>query len=147
MLYECNVPRLLIYKYGPLVFGLVILFGLIPKVLADVQDISSELLIALTFPLIISGLLIAIFFNVKDKLKYVAISKMKVIIKRHGQEIEYSWLDVERIELNRFWGLYYLKLKNEDEFYFTPYGLTTWLTGDNSEMGAIIDKMKKELQI
>ena len=147
MLYECNVPRLYIYKYGPLIFGLVITFGFIPKILTDAQNITSDLLIALIFPLIISGLLIAIFVYVKDKLKYVAISKMKIIVKRHNKEIEYSWLDVEIIELNRFWGLYYLKLKNEDELYFTPYGMTTWLTGDESEMGTIIDKMKKELNI
>jgi hypothetical protein len=123
------------------------MFGFIPKKLADAQNITLDLLIASIFPLIISGLLITIFAYVKDKLKYVAISKMKIIVKRHNKEIEYSWLDVEIIELNRFWGLYYLKLKNEDEFYFTPYGMTTWLTGDDSEMGTIIDKMKKELNI
>jgi hypothetical protein len=38
---------------------------------------------------------------IKDKLKFVAIGKTKVIIKKNGMEIEYTWLDVEEITLNR----------------------------------------------
>jgi hypothetical protein len=83
----------------------------------------------------------------KDKLKYVAIGKTKLIVKKEGEEVEYSWLDVKSITLNRFWSLYKLKIKDEDEIYFTPFGMTWWLTGDNSDMGVIINKMKRELSI
>jgi len=144
MLYECNLPRLVIMKYSPLVSGLLLLFGFIPQVIGDNPDYT---LLDIIFPVIIAILFLALFFNIKNKLKYVAIGKSKVIIKKNGQEIEYNWLDVEKIKLNHFFGLYELKIKNEDVVYFTPYGMTTWLTGDNSDMGVIINKMKRELQI
>lgn len=147
MLYECNLPRLLMMKYLPLMSGLLILFGFIPKVIGDYPDSYPDILLDMAFPFLIAILLLVLFFSIKDKLKYVAIGKSKVIIKKNGQEIEYNWLDVETINLNRFYGLYKLKIKNEDVVYFTPYGMTTWLTGDNSDMGVIINKMKRELQI
>jgi hypothetical protein len=134
-------------KYLPLMGGLIILFGFVPQVISDHPDMWPNILFDMAFPLIISILLFGLFFNTRDKLKYVAIGKSKVIIKKDGQEIEYNWLDVERIKLNRFLGLYKLKIKNEDEIYFTPYGMTTWLTGDDSDMGVIINRMKRELQI
>lgn len=123
--------------------GLLMLFGFFPQVISDHPDLWLDML----FPFLFTVLLLVLFFNMKNKLKYVAIGKSKLIIKKNGQEIEYNWLDVEKINLNRFFGLYRLKVKNEDVVYFTPYGMTTWLTGDNSDMGVIINKMKKELQI
>ena len=134
-------------KYLPLMGGLLILFGFIPRVIGDRPDLWPDILLDMVFPLLIAILLLILFFKMKDKLKYVAIGKSKVIIKKNGQEIEYNWLDVETINLNRFFGLYKLKIRNEDAVYFTPYGMTTWLTGDNSDMGVIINKMKSELQI
>ncbi|MBX2968669.1 MAG: hypothetical protein KF803_04815 [Cyclobacteriaceae bacterium] len=135
------------FKYGPLAFGLLILFGLIPLIISDHSEEWPAILLGLIIPFVISVLLFILFFWIKDKLKYVAIGKTKLIVKKGGEEIEYSWLDVESISLDRFWGLYELKLKNENIIYFTPYGTVWWLTGDNSDMGAIINKMKKELQL
>lgn len=127
--------------------ALIILLGFIPQVIDDHPDLWPDILLGMAFPFLIAILLLALFFNMKDKLKYVAIGKSKVIIRKDGREIEHNWLDVEAINLNRFLGLYKLKIKNEDAVYFTPYGRTTWLTGDDSDMGVIIYKMKKELQI
>ncbi|MDZ7646080.1 MAG: hypothetical protein U5K54_02250 [Cytophagales bacterium] len=131
-------------KYSPLVSGLLILFGFIPKVIGDNPDYT---LLDMILPVLIAILFFALFFNIRNKLRYVAIGISKVIIKKKGHEIEYNWLDVEKISLNHFFGLYELKIKNEELVYFTPYGMTTWLTGDSSDMGVIINKMKRELQI
>ena len=147
MLYECNHPRLLMIKYSPLAGVLVILFGFIPQVVRDHGYAWPDILVCVAFPITIAILLIILFLYLYNKLRYVAIGKSKIIIRKKGQEVEYNWLDVERLTLNRFFGLYKLTIKNEDAIYFTPYGTTTWLTGDDSDMGVIINKMKSELQI
>ncbi len=134
-------------KYLPLMGGVLILFVFIPQVIGDQPHLWPVILLDMAFPFLIAILLMVLFFSMKNKLKYVLIGKSKLIIKNNGQETEYNWLDVETISLNRIFGLYKLKIKNEDAVYFTPYGMTTWLTGDNSDMGVIINKMKKELQI
>ncbi len=146
MLYECNYPKFLMKKYGPLLFGLFI-----PIMTANLVINASvawpESVIVVMVPLIVSIVLIYLFFKRRDKLRYVAIGKSKIIIRRDGKEMEYNWLDVESISLDRFLGLYELKMKNEEEIYFTPYGFTTWLTGDDSDMGVIINKNKRDLQL
>jgi hypothetical protein len=135
------------FKYGPLLVALLLLFGFIPQVIRDHPQDWPEIQLDLTLPLIISLLLLAIFLKIKNWFKYVAIGRTKIIIKKKGQEYEHTWLDVEWITLNRFLGLYELKIKNEDKIYFTPYGRVSWLTGDESDMGVIITKMKHELSI
>lgn len=147
MLYECNFPRMLALKYGPVAVAMLLLFGLIPQLVINHSGDAVDLLVGISFPAaIVIGLLI-LFAKALEKLKYVAIGKSKIVVKRKGKEVEYTWLDVEKISLNRFLSLYRLKLKNGDEIYFTPYGVTTWLTGDDSDMGVIIQKMKNDLQI
>jgi hypothetical protein len=143
MLYECNIPKLIILKYLPLFIAIIFLADTV----VNIPTNQSNSWINSIIPVVIAVILIAIFLFVKDKLKYVAIGKIKIIIKKKGKAIEHGWLDVESITLNRFWGLYNLKIKGEAEIYFTAYGLVTWLTGDESDMGVIINKMKKELQI
>ena len=83
----------------------------------------------------------------KSKYRIVAISRGDITVDENKSEVEYPWLDVENIELNRLIGLYKLKLKGRDTIYFTPYGFVWWLAGDQSEMGQIISKKKKELDI
>jgi len=142
MLYACNFPKLIILKYSPLFIAIVLIINAI----SNIENHSDSWIFSI-IPLVMVVLLITIFFRVKNKLKYVAVGKIKIIVKKNEKEIEYSWLDVESIILNRFWGLYNLKIKGEEEIYFTAYGLVTWLMGDESDMGVIINKMKKELQI
>jgi hypothetical protein len=78
----------------------------------------------------------------------VAIGKMKIVIEeKNGIDQEYSWLDVEYISLDRILGYYTLKLKNRNEILFTPYGFITIFFGDQSDMGYIIKRMKKDLNI
>lgn len=144
MLYESNWLKLQSKKYTPLVMGLFILCWIFPVLKTDHPDWW----IGLIFLVAISSVPFAIFFKMKNKLKFVLIGKTKLIIRSDGIEEEYNWLDVERITLNRFVGLYKLKMKDKEEpIYFTPYGTVLWVTGDESDMGIIINKIKKELQI
>ncbi|MCB0496279.1 MAG: hypothetical protein KDC79_09095 [Cyclobacteriaceae bacterium] len=72
---------------------------------------------------------------------------MSLFVDEQNKVNEYTWLDVEWIEFNRFVGLYSLKLKSRKAILFTPYGTTWWIFGDMSEMGQIIERKKKELQL
>jgi hypothetical protein len=144
MLYECNYPKLLFFKYGLVVFPLLPFLGL-----------AAELTQDQSWPHVFGAILIPLAFGVclyigtsgfRNRFKYVAIGKDKIIVKKKNGEVEYNWLDVERISLIRVWSLYELKLKGEEKFYFTAYGDTSF-TGDLSDMGVIINKMKRELGI
>lgn len=143
MLYECNKPRYLFLKYGPLFFS-VLVFSNIYSIIAS-KD--SNYLVGLSFVGIVSGLLLLLFIFTKNRIKFVSIGKTKLVVKQNNEQREYSWLDVESIVLDRVFGVYTLHLKNEKPIYFPTYEGTTWFFGDQSEMGAIIAKMKKELDI
>jgi hypothetical protein len=146
MLHECNVPRMVMMKYTPLFMAVSILI-LILKMIKDEINNGLGVLLEITPLLLLMILFLILFLLATQKLKYVAIGKMEVVIKEHGREVAYNWLSVERISLNRFFRLYKLKIKDQDTIYFTPYGSVTWLFGDDSEMGAIINKMKRDLKI
>jgi hypothetical protein len=142
MLYECNWFKLQFLKYGPLIMGFFLLYSVI-SALFDHPDLWIG-----SLPVVVMAiLLIIIFFLVKDKLKFVAIGKTNLIVRTKGLEKTYNWLDVEEITLKPTLGIYKLKMKDEASIYFTAYGTVSWLTGDLSDMGVIISKMKSELDI
>lgn len=147
MLYECNFPRLLMFKFGPLLVALLILIGLVPQLIMQSEGSVVNMLVGLILPTSIGIALLILFAKTYHKFKYVAIGKMKVIVRKKGVEFEYHWTDVDQIDLHRFLGLYKLKIRNEEPIYFTPYGVVGWITGDDSDMGVIIQKMKNELDI
>jgi hypothetical protein len=130
-------------KYGTLALGLFSLTGIYEVLKYNPQDAEIFLILIVLY----SATFIGIFILLKDKLKFVIIGKSAVIVKVDGKEKEYRWLDVEQINLNRFFGVYKMKIKNEDVIYFTAYGFVSWLFGDLSDMGEIINKMKRELDI
>lgn len=143
MLYKSNWVKLQILKYGPLALGLFSLSMIYQVLVSDIPDPT----VFLIFIILYSGACFGVFILTKEKLKFVTIGKTLVIVKFDDQAKEYNWLDVEAISLNRFFGVYKLKIKNEDIVYFTAYGIVTWLFGDLSDMGEIINKMKRELDI
>ena len=143
MLYESNWFNLQFLKYAPLFLGLSILTLMYP-IITDGEGNSWFALIVVGM---LSGIFFLIFFLIKDKLKFVIIGKTKLIVKESKQVKQYNWLDVEQIKLIRFLKLYKLKLKGEEVFYFTAYGAVSLWFGDLSDMGVIIEKMKKELSI
>jgi hypothetical protein len=142
MLYECNKPRFLFLKYGPLLFSLIFSSGIFTVITDKDPNIPLGIFIA-----IISGLLFMLFIFTRNRVKFVSIGTTKLVVKEAHGSREYSWLDVESISLDRILGIYTLHLRNAKAIYFPPYGGATWLFGDQSEMGAIISKMKKELDI
>src|SRR5689334_23484442 len=99
MLYECNYPKFLMVKYGPLAFGLLILFGFIPKIISDNPDAWPNILFDMMPLAVISLGMFGVFIALKDKIKFVAIGKTRLIVKEGGKDVEYNWFDVERISL------------------------------------------------
>ncbi len=91
--------------------------------------------------------LIILFFHLNKVLRFVTLGRTEIFIRIKGNDQKFDWMDVEEISLNRLFGLYHLKIKDMDAVYFTPYGRVTWFFGDQSEMGALIDKMKRDLDI
>jgi hypothetical protein len=91
--------------------------------------------------------LIILFIHFYKILRFVTLGRAEIFIRIKGKDEKFDWMDVEEISLNRFFGLYYLKIKGMDAVYFTPYGGVTWFFGDLSDMGALIDKMKRDLDI
>jgi hypothetical protein len=132
-----------ITKYFPLLIGLL---SLIPSLYEYLTSDTPELK-GIVISLIVCSAGVLIFMVWSRKLRQVAIGRMKLLIQENGVEKEYTWLDVEFIDLNRFTRLYELKLKGKDSIYFLSYGRVSLLMGDSSEMGDIIKKHKKDLSI
>lgn len=141
-MFESNRVHYLFIKYTPLVIGLIIL-----SMLIDLDYSGEQLIPKLIIIFVFSGTLITTFLFLKGNYKIVCISRNRILVEENKEDVEYNWLDVEFIHLDRFLRIYSLKLKEQKVFYFTPYGWTSWLDGDTSEMGQIINKMKAELDI
>ena len=145
MLYESNKFNYFTLKYIPLFFGLFISLNGLYLFLTSLKetDINAWSVLTSFLFLIVGTLGVLTYRELKDKWRIVAISKTKIIIDENKEEKEFNWQDVESISLNRFIGCYKLKIKNRDEIFFTPYGLINPFTGDQSDMGQIINKYKK----
>lgn len=142
MLYECNRRRFFFLKFGPLLFSLAFFLTVIFAITKEDPDYPGAILLAVS-----SGLFFALHSFTYKRVRLVTIGNMKIIVKEANGQHEYSWQDVESIVLDRFFGIYTLHLKNKEAIYFPPYEGVTWFFGDQSEMGAIISKMKRELDI
>jgi len=148
MLYESNRLNYFQHKYRYLAIGLLLFAYLVYSffMLQPVElTVSFFVVDVLAFISLISC--IYYFKKSRSKWKIVALNRMRVVVGEGKWEKEYTWLDVKSISLNRFLGVYKLKLKNGEEIFFTAYGRTYLLTGDSSEMGVIIDKMKRDLSL
>lgn len=141
-MFESNTLNYYFFKYSPLGFGLSFIGMTIKGVFSDSVDLFEILIF-----LIIALIFLILFLSLKDKYRIVAISRGRIIVSENKSEMEYSWMDVESIRLIHFIGIYILKLKRREVIYFTPYGFTSLLFGDSSEMGQIISKKKKDLGI
>lgn len=108
----------------------------------------SELVINVVLLLALSVAGLYLFVRLKPKWKIVALNRMRIVVGVGKDEKEYSWLDVKSIDFNGLTNVYTLNLKTGQEIYFTAYRkvLFFWAE-DTSEMGAIINKMKRDLSI
>jgi|JI9StandDraft_2_1071091.scaffolds.fasta_scaffold53942_5 cell division protein FtsL len=142
-MYQAGSISFYLIKYFSLALGLL---SLLISLYKDWMSGTTEWLDTfISLIVCIVGVLIYIVWL--RKLRQVAVSRMKLLVEEEGIEKEYSWLDVEFIDLNQFTRLYELKIKNKDSIYFLPYGHVSLLMGDQSEMGDIINKHKKDLSI
>jgi hypothetical protein len=148
MLYECNKLNHFIHKYFPLaVSGLLFVLTIRPFLVSDRVEPSVQFLLMTLIPLIFSGSALYVFFRQRPKWKIVALNRVRIVVGTGKAEKEYSWLDVESISLSRILGIYTLYIKNGEEILFAAYGQTNLFTGDTSEMGVIINKMKRDLSL
>lgn len=101
----------------------------------------------------ILGLMLFIIFQViNEKVKRVAIGKNKIIIMEGRRNRRFAWPEVKSLRMVPFFNLYKLRLKGtKKSIYFFPskhidpdLGL---LLKDNSKMGSIVEKRKKEFHI
>ncbi len=141
------------YQAGSISFYLAkyiwLFLGFLSLLISFYEYLNSENsnLISIGISLVVCLLCVLSFMVWLRKLRQVAVGRMKLLVQEKGIEKEYSWLDVEFINLNRFLRLYELKLKGKDSLYFLSYGHVSLLMGDLSEMGDIINKHKKDLSI
>ena len=141
MYYESSKLQTYFLKFGPLVFAIIVGANTWQYFL-DLERYITPLLSNLAT----ITLLLIIFFYLKDRLRIVAVGKQSLLINYGRQETEYSWTEVHSIELNRFFGIYKLELE-DDIVYFIPYNWRGPLFGDMSEMGTIISKNKRDLDL
>src|SRR6218665_1413944 len=112
------------------------------------QDITTTAVLGL-----LAILAILIFVLIKDRFAIVELGNQNIKIKTGTDIKTVSWLDVEKIDLIQFVypPLYSLTIKDSNEAiwfntlpqYFSINGFIL----DNSEMGDLIKKKKKELGI
>lgn len=129
------------------VSGLLFVLTIRPFFTSDRVELSVQFLLMTLIPLIFSGFALYIFLRQKSKWKIVALNRLRIVVGTGKAEKEYSWSDVESISLSRMLGIYTLHIKNGEEILFSAYGQTNVFTGDTSEMGVIINKMKRDLSL
>lgn len=94
-----------------------------------------------------------VFLVVRNKFVVVEMGNQTIKNKTNGQDKSISWLDVEEVKLIQFLypPLYKLKVKGEDNtiwFNTEPnYISISGFVRDTSEMGRLISKKKRELEI
>ena len=147
MLYESERISYYSYKYGPLFLFVAGLYSAITLVFVSEEGVS-ELVINVVLLLALSGAGLYLFVRLKPMWKIVALNRMRIVVGVGKDEEEYSWLDVKSIDFNGLTSVYTLNLKTGQEIYFTAYrNVLFFWAEDTSEMGAIINKMKRDLSI
>lgn len=147
MLYESERISYYSYKYGPLFLSAAGLYSAITLVFISEEGVS-ELVINVVLLLALSGAGLYLFVRLKPMWKIVALNRMRIVVGVGKDEEEYSWLDVKSIDFNGLTSVYTLNLKTGQEIYFTAYrNVLFFWAEDTSEMGAIINKMKRDLSI
>lgn len=93
-----------------------------------------------------------VYLVVNEKVKRVAVGKNKIVIIDGDRNSRFGWPDVKSLRIVPFFNMYRLKLRGKREpVYFFParnidpaFGL---LARDNSRMGSIVAKKKKQFKI
>jgi hypothetical protein len=146
------------FKFAFLIFGLLTwtipIFSWIAPNHTEINGENGSIDFVTTVILCLIGLIfILLFFAVKDKFAIVEIGNqdVKIII---GYEVKsVGWFDIDSLKQIQFVfpPLYSLKIKDSDEtIWFTTEARFISINGfiiDNSEMGELITKKKRELGI
>ena len=155
---ESNRTYHYLFKYSLLGVGIMLIISAIVSWIAPesmtingqpgTQDITTTMIIGL-----MGVIAFLVFLLVKDKFAIVELGNQTIKIKHNGQHRSVLWLDIEKIELIQFVypPLYRLKTKDtEDTVWFNTkpnYLSFNGFVADLSEMGDLIKKKKRELEI
>ena len=102
-----------------------------------------------TYFLSIPGLIfILVFFYLRDKFVVVELGSQKVKIYKDDEVLERTWLEVESVKRFLFSAppIYILRL-NDSGGFFIFCNSEISLFGDDSEMGMLIQKKKKDYDL
>jgi hypothetical protein len=146
------------FKYGPLFIGLLFILGNIYSLLfpenstfngqpgpPDVYTAAILVLVGLLF--------VVLFFSFKDYYALAKIGNQQVELRKGEEKIEVNWTEVEYLKIVPFVfpPLYKIKLRDQDDFFLFNTGKSgvnaLGLTIDWSEMGGLIQKKKRELDL
>jgi hypothetical protein len=92
---------------------------------------------------------ILLFFYLKDKFVVVELGSQTIKIQKGRESINTSWLNVESVERLSFSTppIYVLRLNDNDRYFLFWNSSLNLLWTDDSEMGDMIRKKKKQLDI
>jgi hypothetical protein len=147
---EASPVKFYFAKYFFLGFALLQwIVGLMIYIRFDGNDKS---LFAASIFFVLGMVLFITFQVINEKVKRVAIGKNKIIIMEGRRNLRFAWPEVKSLRMVPFFNLYKLRLKgNKKSIYFFPskhidpdFGL---LLKDDSKMGAIVEKRKKDFHI
>jgi hypothetical protein len=147
---EASPVKFYLAKFFFLVFAFI-QWLVAAMLLVDFQFSDKNFFISLIF--ITLGLVFFyVFLVVNDKVKRVAIGKNKIVVIEGDRNSRFSWPEVKSLKIIPFFNLYKLKLRGKkNPIYFFParnidpaFGL---IASDNSKMGSIVEKKKKEFGI
>lgn len=147
-----------IFKYLPGTIGvflilMMIVLNLVPEFTTfHGEPGPPDIWLSLIF-ILVGVLLILIPFIYIHRLVIVEINYQKIKIKKDGEILEVNWLDVEEVSMvpSVIPPLYKLRLKKYGDYFLfntTHQGIQFMtFTWDWSEMGELIKRKKKELDV
>ncbi|WP_339867639.1 hypothetical protein [uncultured Algoriphagus sp.] len=155
---ESNHSYHLLFKYVLLGAGLVLislpLLSLLFPNLVEINGKTGAMSpISSSLFGIIGVILIVLFLSIKDKFAVVEIGNQTITIKQNGKVNTFQWMEIESVSQFQFVfpPLYKLTIKdNEKTVWFNTEPNYTSIGGystDNSEMGNLIKKKKRELSL
>lgn len=153
---QSNNSYHLLFKYSLLGAGLIVMsVPLISFAFPEAVQLNGETGAMSPLTFIVSGIigvtLIVLFFLTKDKFAVVEIGNQTITIKHNGDVKTFQWLEIESISQFQFIfpPLYSLKIKDQTIWFNTePKFISVGgYTTDTSEMGNLIRKKKRELDI
>lgn len=146
---EANPVKFYLAKFFFLAFS-IIQWLVAATILLRFGFDSKNFFVGLLF-VTLGMLFFTLFLLINGKIKRVAVGKNKIVVIEGDRNMRFDWPEVKSLRLIPYFNVYKLKIRGKRPIYFFPsksvdaaYGL---MPRDNSKMGEIVDKRKKEFNI